>query len=739
MQCPICEKSFESEDLLSLHFEFHKSQSILNKPREPIFEHTQSKKQKHVDTKKIFGQERFDNLASKKIKSIGSNIEEMVYRRIFIEQIKTVVSKNPFLYTPYFIEDLFNGESSTDLCKKYLITYLNLKKLVQKTLDLKGNRYRIKQYDNALEMNLKIPTWKEKYHRFKDNCMFFEDELLELFFYNLVCSYIIIIMMDYTETGLKKENIISNVQNLKNDFELFKIIDASLQKKLEIYFTNNFVNIVDNIIQDLIQEKILQRQYSNPELIVGTLSIDKIKKEIINELRFNPDIHSEKQIKCNIIVKHQSILLLPSISIWKTALMELENEELIKLEYGSNIDESSLIFLSDNYQIIRQRLTGLGNIKLEFHGRKISPDAFIDELLYLELGDFGDIDDQITRIAGLVLAESIKLRAPHETIPEFDFSADMTNHNFRENQLQAIKNLNFVLQSNIFHYKVMLEETLTLEKYNRIKRSLPDGDQGIIITFMNPSQDVKQILKHDKSIQIIDKEGLKAWVSITPVIPARKNSIVKIYSDPISNIEKRVAKVNLINYESGLASVLILPEMRETTVLTRSLQEISMYSHSPAKFTNISNNYFKLLSQIIRYSNPEDFIEAIFDNKIQNYVSDNSKRGKFVWEIELENNNVKINLGKDEINKIFKCSCYHWIDFNIPYTLCKHCIMALDQIGRSENYFDTAWNAENRLKHALDQMTVQTADAVLENILNDIPTLKRPLIQYLTSVYDSKD
>ena len=58
--------------------------------------------------------------------------------------------------------------------------------------------------------------------------------------------------------------------------------------------------------------------------------------------------------------------------------------------------------------------------KIPFRGREISPDKFIEELLELEKGDLGDEDDQVTRLAGLVLAESAKLQTPHEDIKEFD-------------------------------------------------------------------------------------------------------------------------------------------------------------------------------------------------------------------------------------------------------------------------------------------------------------------------------
>ena len=62
----------------------------------------------------------------------------------------------------------------------------------------------------------------------------------------------------------------------------------------------------------------------------------------------------------------------------------------------------------------------------------------------------------------MVLAESVKLQSPHEDIPGFDFSINIKNYNFRPEQLKAIAKLNFKINSDMFHCKVMIDEILTL-------------------------------------------------------------------------------------------------------------------------------------------------------------------------------------------------------------------------------------------------------------------------------------
>jgi len=176
MKCPICQESLDSEDSLLKHIELHKSQSILSSPPKennfPIKENLQEKKLPII-TDKIFGKEKLEDLITKKLKTI-EDIEELVHRRNFVEQIKKIIVKYPFVYFPYFLEDLFKGKDSKELLEKYFISdYMDLKNIIQNILKLYGDRYRLSHYENAFEMNLKIQTWKDKYEILKNNCIFF--------------------------------------------------------------------------------------------------------------------------------------------------------------------------------------------------------------------------------------------------------------------------------------------------------------------------------------------------------------------------------------------------------------------------------------------------------------------------------------------------------------------------------------------------------------------------------------
>ena len=736
MDCSICDETFVSSIALDAHLNSHKSRSVISvKDTNPISENSRTRR---YNINKIFAN-RFGRSAYKKISNID-NVEEQVHRRYFVEQVKRMVSKHPFVYAPYFIDDVYRGHKTDYLTEKYLIpNYFDLQNAIQNMLDLKVSRYRMRQYNNAWEMNMKNPSWEDKYDVFKNNCVFFADELLELIFGNMLCSYILIIMMDYVKDGIDTDDIISNARRLEKDLDLFKIVDKSLENSIQKYFRKDFEHIVDRVLSNLLDERILERKADEPRLLVGKLSIDKIKDGIINELKINPEIQNDGIIRHNITMKHPNIRLVPSLDIWNVALDELRTEEVIRIESSSRSGTSSLIFLDGRYQKIQQRLQGSDDTPLEFYGRKIAPDEFIEELVKLERGDFEDADNQITRIAGLVLAESMNLRAPHESTPEFDFLIDITDYNFQDGRNHVMKKRNFVINSDIFHCKVMLKDVLTLEKYNRIRHSLPLNEQGIIITFKKPSPEVTQILKHDTAIQVIDEEGLRMWVSITPVIPARKDSVVKIHSDPTSSIKKRIAKVNLIDYEKGIASVFILPEGREVTVSIRTLEEITVYNERPEEFTRITSNYFEFLTRLARHSDLDNFTEAFFDVKVKRYGRSADIKRKNTWDFELENNNVTIDLQESQVNKMFQCSCYHEIDSYIPYTLCRHRILALQRMGRAGDYFDDTWNSGNALSLALDRMSVEKSISLLSVVTENTLGSKAMLLEYLGRVHNLKD
>ena len=687
--CPICSKKFDFEIQVLEHFEDHKkltsSQTQGYREQEVIPPVTRQQIQK-INRKKIFGIQRFENSIKAKLNEL-EDVKEMVDRRRFVEQVKNVIKKFPFLYIPSFINEWFRGTIGSELIDRYLLgNHLELNHITENIFKLKNRRY-TKKFPDAFKRNLKIYSWKEKYEDMMNNCVFFRKELNELFFRNVLRAFILILMMDFAKNSIKKGELLLQVRALDEHYDLFRFINDDLKTA----FQNVYLPCIDQFALEIIEELLLERVLLEKldGSLLGTFSLDDIKQEIVSELELSKSPVSEGCLKTIIRSNRPGLILIPDFIIWNASLSELESDNIIKINRKTNRHHSSLLFLNSDYKKIQQQIKNLDQHRAKFYGRKITPDIFISELLELEKGDIDDHDDQVTRVAGLVMAESIKLLRPKETIPEFDFAVNITNYHFSREQLDAMKKMGIRIDANTIHYKVMIGEILSVQKHQNLKKALPDGEQGIVITFEKISKNVKQILEHDKSIQIIGIDGLKIWVTTTTKIPSRKNAFARIHFDPISKLEKCVAKINLIDYESGLASVSVLPEMVEATVLAGSLEEIPFEGASPKAFDVFSSNYLEFLQIMAMLTTASSLVEGVFSRKIFKTTVHSSRRITYNFEY----NTVSLNPDSDDNKSIINCDCLKWADDS--FHLCPHLVSVLDHTARTGSFLDRSWGEEH--------------------------------------------
>ena len=512
------------------------------------------------------------------------------------------------------------------------------------------------------------------------------------------------------DNQLEKDEIITRCKELKNHYDLFGFIDNELSNSFNKIIEIDLEKRVSDIIFGLMKEDIFLRSRSEPKKIFVRFSIDKIKKIIIKELK-----HGEKIIystlRTKIYDQFPGLRLIPGLGVFSTAWRELEDEKIVHIEYRTSRRNDFVFFLNEDYQKIENEVKSLENTgNIPFKGRKITPERFIDELLELETGDFGDEDDQVTRMAGLVLAESVKIQSPHEDIPEFDFAINLKDYNFRPEQLDAMSKLNFKINSEIFHMKVMINETLSLKIYEKLREKIPSNEQGVVITFEKIPLNVKKILENDSTIQIIDEEGVKIWASITSVLPSRVNSICKIYFDPISKLKNKIVKVNSIFYETGIALVTVFPEMNEETILVRSLEEISLFEPFPSDFELFSKNYFEFIKILSKLTSKNDLVDGFFKNKFV----DDATGSKIKFKLKVADNTVKLNLDKYKTRHIFNCDCFKFIEN--PLRLCSHLVTALDYVVKSFSYLDQTWNDANFLSKALQFLIRENIGIIIDRL-----------------------
>jgi len=451
----------------------------------------------------------------------------------------------------------------------------------------------------------------------------------------------------------------------------------------------------------------------------------KIDEAILSILSQNHEgIHQDRFHRA--LLRELEILkLVPKVGLWEDTLANLEKSKIKRIttfwRYSPYRDQ---LFLQEDFEKIikemREQIVAAGRTK--FFGRRISPHNFISELTELEKGDLGDVDDQVTRLAGLILADSIFLQSPHENMEEFDFAVDVSNYEFNSEQIEAMKNVNFSVVGKIIHCKLMINEPLKQKLIEEIKKKIPTEHQAVIFTLAKPPDSIKKILPEDKTIQIVSEDGIKAWSTITPVIPCRVNTIAKImYGD----LRGKIVRINGVNYESGIATVSDFNN-KEESVYIGSLEEISFGNSSYQNYETGLNNYLEFLAFLAK--NAQDvktFEKAIFEPNIQRaeyreYSLDGEKtqskeldlmenekfqpnpsgrsdERRVEWRIKVAGVETKIkylrrrhdlgfslisNRFTTNVGEFLKCGCVFFNEQPYSPKLCSHMISVIDFLGK---------------------------------------------------------
>ena len=269
-KCIICHKEFENDDSLKKHVDEHLSESVLSKPQDEYVDigNPINEENKPINFKKIFSEEKFEKLIESKINQI-SDVQEIIEKRNFVEQIKKISQKNPFCYPGYFLDDYFAGMSTVDLQEKYHIWFwMDIHNITHNILKLSETRYTSRKYDEnevgvAKSLNLKIVDWKEKYETFQENSEFFKDEINSLFFDNILQAEILFYLMDDESTV---EEIIKSCKNLQEHYDLFHFIDSNHFGKNK-FLINSFDEILENDLDSGTKKPFSFRNFLNKSFL----------------------------------------------------------------------------------------------------------------------------------------------------------------------------------------------------------------------------------------------------------------------------------------------------------------------------------------------------------------------------------------------------------------------------------------------------------------------------------------
>jgi len=683
----------------------------------------------------------FENLCKDKVLSMNLTPEQLIQTNQFITIIDRINKRYPFLFLPSFIQDLMSGYYSRTLLEKYhLRNFLELNYITENILKIKGNR--IKGFKpETLKKNLENSSWKKIYDIIINNGSIFENELFVILNQHLLRAFIILAL--YTnKNGLTKEEITHNFSNIfethQNRIQLFK--EKEIFDMFKKYLNEEKLEItIEQILNNLTINKFLREDFSEKRYYLES-KYAKIDEAIISILSNNRDgIHHDRFHRA--LLREVGILkFIPKVGLWENVLTNLEKSKVKRVttfwRYSPYRDQ---LFLQEDFERkireMREQIVAAGRTK--FFGRRISPQNFVSELKELEKGDLDDTDDQVTRIAGLILASSAILQTPHENLEVFDFAVDVSNYSFSNQQIEAMKSVNFSISGDILHFKVMIEDTVDLSLINKIKEILPKGHQAVLFSFRNISVEVKSLLSSDKSIQIVGKDGILAWASITPIIPCRVGSVAKIR---YGNTRGRIVRINSINHESGLASISDFYNNKEESVYIGSLEEICFGNFSVNGFNEALSNYKLFLGFLAKNTVDEIFNKAIFepniqraeyfeldpDSKVRKYQEiDVKKNEKFIpppdgnsrnitkiieWKVKISdiettikyrksNNYISLDLSQNEspaqqLKQFFKCECILFNEQTQSLKFCPHLISTIDFVAKKLGSFDNSWNDE---------------------------------------------
>jgi len=605
----------------------------------------------------------------------------------FDKTLKIIDEKFPFVNLLEFLDKFIEGEYSKNLVTKFhLAGYSDYYKLLS-ILQLNKKRLYNKSAISR-KMNLTDKDLSDRYYSLYDLFSKFQNLIIDRISYNTLRAVIIFYLFSNMESFSNKKQIIESLSQTINDFERLIYASHTPLSSLDLQTIESFV---DSIILEL------QNNYSLEVDSSGNFRLAKHYLHLSNYI-FNILQNRIKGITYQdlIIVLREKLPLLSQIPL---TLIEITVHDLIadrkiikKDGYWKFKPFSDLYLTLDNFRNFGTENLYESHVKNRtFFGRSILPDEFINEIIQLRKGDFADEDDQVTRIAGMILPSTNMLNWPPAELDGFDFSVDLTSYQFTREQKQLIKELDFQIVSPTIHVKVMIDEEITLNYVNKLIVQLEKrnkNEQGVIISFTSISDSVTELLQQNKIIQIVSKSALRKWCKITPVIASRKGAIVVIRQ---GDYQGNIAKIKSINYESGLTNIVLFPQMKNATQYIGSLEEIDLHANT-AKFAEYSDIYFQFLEKLYQISDPDLFNKIITKHANQLEVVNMKRQIDFIPNVSLEcafnddhtskvsfTDQLDLNSLNYTTEDLFFCDCSHWNKNSRNNGLCEHLIFTLNE------------------------------------------------------------
>ncbi|MDA7960147.1 MAG: hypothetical protein MPJ08_05410 [Nitrosopumilus sp.] len=617
----------------------------------------------------------------KTLQDLINTIDDRANAKKFESAVEKIHEKFPFVDLRELLEMYVNGEYSKSIIEKFQLSgYKGLEKILQ-ILRLPKKRRSKKAGPPSRRANLSDKNLADRYEFLSDALTKADTNIREKIFHNAVRAILVLRLYQMEDTFVHKKDLVESVGSTA------KIFRHLLPNK--------------EVLSRIPRERLSGLSY---QVLAELESMHLLEGDGKGRVRLEQHQMRIESHMLSIIKKSEGIIHERLADLIKERLKALSYapHALFLIKLGDLVKNGKVVhkkgywklrpyydeyFTSGKYSVLGRGFITTSRKNKGFFGRRILPDEFIEEIIGLQRGDFEDEDDQVTRIAGMIMANSNMMAPPPNELSEFDFVVDLSSYEFTPEQQRVIQDLNLEVTSKMSYVKVMINEKVTIKVLSKLAEKLKErgfGEQGYVVSFMKLDEKAKYMIGRSKIIQVIDRHGLKEWCKITPVIPSRRGAVAVVRH---GGYKGSIVKINSVNYESGMANIVIFPDMMEVSHYIGSLEEITLPVNTK-KFVEYSSKYFEFLGKLRLISTVNNFRMAIGGD----HVNATSQKSIIVSSKKIEcnvdkNHKTKIDMERPINSKsllyatddLFECTCYQWRSSSKETGLCKHLIITLNR------------------------------------------------------------
>ena len=614
----------------------------------------------------------------------------------------------PFIDLAEFVELHVGGESDKEMIRRFNLSGHTDRKRVLQVLKLGSRRKSSQRGARAKALNLTDPKMAGRYAYLKSKLNTCKKYVYDKVTFNTL--RMIITLQLYRNDGFLDAQELAG--SVRDTIDQFDHVLPEHSKELLRLKNGRLAEMTESVLQEMREESLLEVNRTGRVRLESQQM--RLPHYVLGIIRKHTGITYEKlaeKVKENL----PAMMYMPQALLLATLEDLISGYEIVRKEgYWKRRPYYDEYFTFDDY---KQMVSAQSTSKTrKFFGRRIDPNKFIGEIMALEKGDFEDQDDQVTRIAGMILSRSNMMRHPPNDLQEFDFAVDLSAYEFTNKEQEIIKSLGLVMRSNTVYVKVMISEkitTKTLKTLSSILRGRGRGEQGFVISFSHYDKNARSLLERDKTIQLITEQGITEWCKTTPVIPTRRGAVAVVRR---GDHKGDIVKVESVNYESGLADIMLFPDMIAKTQYIGSLEEITLQA-GIEKFVDYSSKYFRFLAKLWQISATEKFRSIVADDTASFpdaqspaiRLSANSIGGNFGKRsrvsIDLSSSPDTRSLGYST-DGLFSCTCLGWKHRSRTEGLCPHIIFTLNTaIKKILSSDDTA--PDEKIENILSKIEVQ--------------------------------